>query len=278
MKKTRIKHWKISLIMGLILMGSILLSVAGASFLSEYNPAEQNAAVRLQSPNQEHPLGTDAFGRDMFSRTLHGGKTTLVSTVSALTAALLIGIFIGLVSGMNHGTIIDMIFMRLIDVLMSFPFIVLAMVVTALFGVSLINLLFVVAAVWWVPFARLTRSIVLQKKSETAVEAAMILGAKASTIAIRELLPNALAPVLIQATFELGNLVLSISALSFLGLGAQPPTPEWGSMLADGRSYFFEAPHILLGPAIFIILTVLALNLIGEGLRDWLDPYEILRI
>ncbi len=278
MKKTQIKHWKLSLIMGLIILGGILFSVAGAPFLSNYSPAEQNAAVRLQSPSREHPFGTDAFGRDILSRTLHGGKTTLLSTVSALTAALLIGIFIGLAAGMYHGTIVDTVFMRLIDVLMSFPFIVLAMVVTALFGVSLLNLLFVVAAVWWVPFARLTRSIVLQGKSETAVEAARVLGAKTSIIAIRELLPKAIAPVLIQATFELGNLVLSISALSFLGLGAQPPTPEWGSMLADGRSYFFEAPHILFGPAAFIILTVLALNLIGEGLRDWLDPYEILRI
>lgn len=124
----------------------------------------------------------------------------------------------------------------------------------------------------------MTRSIVLQVKNETSVEAAKILGAKNRTIAFRELLPKTIAPVSIQATFELGNLILSISALSFLGLGAQPPAPEWGSMLADGRAHFFEAPHILMGPALFIILTVLALNLIGEGLRDKLDPFEKLKI
>jgi peptide/nickel transport system permease protein len=276
--KNQIKHWKVSLIIGLIILGAILFSVAGASFLSDYSPAEQNASLRLQGPDKEHIFGTDPFGRDILARTLHGGKTTLVSTASALSAALLLGILIGLIAGMFHDTIIDIIIMRIVDMLMSFPFIVLAMVVTALFGVSLLNLLFVVAAVCWVPFARMTRSIVLQNKGEAAIDAARVLGAKNSSIALREFLPKVLAPVLIQATFEFGNLVLSISALSFLGLGAQPPTPEWGSMLADGRSYFFQAPHVLFGPAIFIIMTVLSLNLIGEGLRDWLDPYETIKL
>jgi peptide/nickel transport system permease protein len=148
-------------------------------------------------------------------------------------------------------------------------------VLTALFGASLINLLLAVIIVWWVPFARLARSIVLQVKTKTHVNAAKILGASNYRIAIFELLPEVISPVFILATFELGSLILSISALSFLGLGAQPPTPEWGSMLSDSRAHFFQAPHILMGPALFIVLTVLALNLIGEGLRDSLDPYEI---
>ncbi|SDL85732.1 peptide/nickel transport system permease protein [Dendrosporobacter quercicolus] len=278
MEKHRFKRWQVCLTLGMIILCGMIISIAGASFFSLYSPVEQNAAIRLEAPSYEHLLGTDHFGRDMLSRTLHGGKTTLVSTTAALTAALTIGLFIGLLTGMFHDTLIDIVFIRIIDVLMAFPFIVLAMVVTALFGISLTNLLLVVVAVWWVPFARLTRSIVLQAKNDTTVEAARVLGAKKHTIAVRELLPKAIAPVLIQATFEMGNLVLSISALSFLGLGAQPPAPEWGSMLADGRAQFLEAPHILMGPAIFIIFTVLALNLIGEGLRDWLDPFEILRI
>ena len=278
MRQRRAEHWKISLISGFALLCGIVFCVAGASLLSGYSPSEQDAAARLVPPSREHPMGTDAFGRDVLSRTLYGGRTTLISTTVVLTVALLTGITVGLLTGINHDTVIDVVFMRLIDVLMSFPFIILAMVVIALFGASLLHLLAVVAAVWWVPFARLTRSIVLQKKNDTAVEAARVLGAKTSTIAIRELLPKVIAPVLIQATFELGNLVLSISALSFLGLGAQPPTPEWGSMLADGRAHFFESPHVLMGPAIFMIATVLALNMIGEGLRDWLDPFEIIRM
>jgi peptide/nickel transport system permease protein len=165
--------------------------------------------------------------------------------------------------------------MRIIDILMSFPFMVLAMVIAALFGTGLLNLLFVVVSVWWVSFARLARSIVLRIKSETYIHAAKLLGARDRTIIFRELLPYAIGPILIQAAFELGNLILTISALSFLGLGSQPPTPEWGSMLSDGRAHFMHSPHILLGPAFFILITVLALNLIGEGFRDRLDPYEI---
>jgi peptide/nickel transport system permease protein len=157
---------------------------------------------------------------------------------------------------------------------MSFPFMVLAMVVAALFGTGLLHLLMAVVSVWWVSFARLSRSVVLRIKTETYISAARVLGASPVTIMFRDVLPRAISPVLIQATFELGNLILTISALSFLGLGAQPPTPEWGSMLSDGRAHFMSSPHILLGPAFFIFLTVLSLNLIGEGFRDRLDPYE----
>lgn len=278
MNKRKIDHWKISLTAGAIILFGILFCVAAAPFIAKHDPAEQNASIRLEGPSSGHLFGTDNFGRDIFARTLYGGKTTLTSTVAALTIALLLGLFVGLLTGVRCGKVVDIVVMRLIDVLMSFPFIALAMVITALFGASLFHLLFIVALVWWVPFARLTRSIVIQTRGETSIEAAKVLGARTAVIAIRELLPRTIAPVLIQATFELGNLVLSISALSFLGLGAQPPTPEWGSMLADGRAYFFQSPHVLFGPALFIVLTVLALNLIGEGLRDYLDPYEIIKL
>jgi peptide/nickel transport system permease protein len=278
LNKRKIDHWKISLTAGAIILFGILFCVAAAPFIAKHDPAEQNASIRLEGPSSGHLFGTDNFGRDIFARTLYGGKTTLTSTVAALTIALLLGLFVGLLTGVRCGKVVDIVVMRLIDVLMSFPFIALAMVITALFGASLFHLLFIVALVWWVPFARLTRSIVIQTRGETSIEAAKVLGARTAVIAIRELLPRTIAPVLIQATFELGNLVLSISALSFLGLGAQPPTPEWGSMLADGRAYFFQSPHVLFGPALFIVLTVLALNLIGEGLRDYLDPYEIIKL
>ncbi|WP_245937373.1 ABC transporter permease [Saliterribacillus persicus] len=252
----------------------LFILIFGASIISPLDPVEQNAAERLQKPSLEHPLGTDRFGRDILTRTLYGGQNTLISSVVALSVALLIGLFVGLVAGLFHGTLLDAVLMRIIDVLLAFPFMVLAMIVAGLFGTSLFHLLIVVAAVWWVSFARLARSIALQVKSETSFAAAQILGASHLTLILKELLPKAAGPVLVFATFELGTLILSISALSFLGLGSQPPSPEWGSMLADGRDHFMQTPHILLGPSLFVILTVLAFNLIGEGLRDRLDPYE----
>jgi len=264
----------VGLAVGVVILGFLAIAILGASWLSPYDPLKQQVSERLQKPSVEHPLGTDRFGRDVLSRTLHGGKNTLLASISALGAALAIGLVIGLVAGMYHGSILDTLLMRLIDVLLAFPFMVLAMILAALFGTSLLHLLIAVVSVWWVSFARLTRSVVLHAKSEVSFAAARVLGASNGTIICRELLPKAISPVLIMATFELGSLILSIAALSFLGLGAQPPSPEWGSMLSDGRDHFMQAPHILLGPALFIVLTVLAFNLIGEGLRDKLDPYE----
>ncbi len=271
MRKNKLPY---SCIVGFILLAIIGIGVFGAPIVSRYEPQQQDAKSRLEKPSAAHPMGTDRFGRDMLSRTLHGGKTTLLSAMLALTAALSIGLAIGLLAGLFHGSPIDAIFMRTIDVLLAFPFLVFAMVVAALFGTSFLHLLIAVVSVWWVSFARVARSVVIQAKQETSYAAAQVLGASRMSLAWRELLPKAVGPILVLASFELAQLLLAISALSFLGLGAQPPTPEWGSMLADGRDHFMQAPHLLLGPAACIMLTVLAFNLIGEGLRDRLDPYE----
>jgi peptide/nickel transport system permease protein len=261
-------------VMGLLLLLIMMILVAGAPLFTSYNPLEQNASVRLEKPGAEHLFGTDRFGRDMFSRTLFGGRITLTASILSLGISILLGLLIGLTTGLYSGSIFDVILMRITDVLLAFPFMVLAMVITALFGQGLMQLLAAVVFTWWVPFARLTRSIVLQAKSETSVAAARALGARNRVIIIQELLPKVISPVLIQGTFELSTLILSLSALSFIGLGAQPPNPEWGSMLSDGRAHFMLAPYIILGPALFIIMTVLSLNMIGEGLRDMLDPFE----
>lgn len=261
---------------GILLMVFVLVFVAPS--ISSHDPVQQDVELRLQGPSEDHLLGTDRFGRDVLVRTLFGGQTTLVSAFLTLGIVVCVGVAVGLFTGMFHNSWLDIVFMRIIDVLIAFPFMVFAMVITALFGTGLLHLLCAVCIVWWAPFARLTRSIVLQIKNDTSVEAAKVLGASHLTIVVKELLPKVMSSVAIQATFELGTLILSISALSFLGLGSQPPAPEWGSMLADGRDHFFEAPHILMSPAIFIMLTVLALNFIGEGLRDRLDPYEKLQM
>jgi len=263
---------------GVALLALLAGSVFAASWLSPDDPLAMNVGARLQQPGMEHWLGTDRFGRDILTRTLHGGQTTLISCGLALLSAVLIGMLLGALAGMFHGSVFDIVLMRIIDVLLAFPFMVFAMVIAALFGTSLFHLLLAVVVVWWVSFARLTRSLVFQAKNSTAVDAARVLGTSNTVILFRELLPQALGPVLVLAAFELGNLILAIAALSFLGLGSQPPSPEWGSMLADGRAHFMTAPHVLLGPALWIILTVLAFNCIGEGLRDRIDPYEKARI
>lgn len=264
----------ISVIFGIVILSLLAVLILGAPHIAPYDPVEQRVSERLEKPSMKHPLGTDRFGRDILSRVLYGGQTTLISSIVALCTALMIGLIVGLAAGMFHGSILDIALMRLIDVLLAFPFMVLAMVIAGLFGTGLFHLLIAVVSVWWVSFARLTRSVVLHVKNDTSYAAAKVLGASNGAIILKELLPKAISPVLILATFELGSLILSVSALSFLGLGSQPPAPEWGSMLADGRDHFMQAPHILIGPALFIILTVLAFNLIGEGLRDRLDPYE----
>lgn len=259
---------------GIVLLAIIILLVAAAPLFTDYLPDAADQAERLQGFSIRHPFGTDRYGRDIFCRTLYGGRMTLVSCFIALGMALFIGIFFGIVTGLRSQMLFDTILMRIIDVLMAFPFMVFAMVVAALWGSGLMNLLAAVIAVWWVPFARLSRSIVLQIKNDTSLLAARVLGAPGRYIIFCELLPKTIGSVFVLSTFELGTLILSISALSFLGMGAQPPTPEWGSMLSDARAHFFQHPHVLFGPALFIILTVLALNLVGEGLRDVFDPYE----
>ncbi|MDF2724303.1 MAG: binding-protein-dependent transport system inner rane component [Paenibacillus sp.] len=273
MNKGQTRHSP-SLIVGIVILGLLAIAIFGAPWLAPHDPLKQQVEERLEKPSLKHPLGTDRFGRDVLSRTLHGGKHTLLASVAALGAALVIGLAAGLAAGMYHGSWLDAVLMRIIDVLLAFPFMVLAIIIAALFGTSLFHLLVAIASVWWVSFARLARSVVLQARNEVSFAAAQVLGASSLTMMFRELLPKAISPVLILATFELGSLILSIAALSFLGLGSQPPAPEWGSMLADGRDHFLQAPHILLGPALFIVLSVLAFNLIGEALRDRLEPYE----
>lgn len=268
------KRCSIKTVTGLLLLLTIVVLIVFAPLFTDYGPYEVNSNERLESFGREHLFGTDRFGRDIFCRTLYGGRMTLFSSLGALAMALIIGVLLGILTGLYSQTAFDVVLMRLIDVLMAFPFMVLAMVIAALWGSGLDKLLFAVVAVWWVPFARLSRSIVIKIKNDSSVCAARVLGASQMRIIFCELLPKTFSSVFVLSTFELGTLILSISALSFLGMGAQPPQAEWGSMLSDARSHFFQHPYILFGPALFIVLTVLSLNLIGEGLRDMLDPYE----
>lgn len=262
--------------LGAVLLGVLLLLVAFAPALAPYDIETQDPAIRLLPPCPAHLMGTDRFGRDIFSRVLFGGRTTLLASFATLLITLVTGTFVGAWMGLRQNTVADVLLMRLMDTLMAFPFLVFAMLVASLWGRGMLHLLAAMAMVGWVPFARVCRSMVIQLRQETSVEAARVLGASLPAILFREILPNVLPTLLIQATFACGELSLSLSALSFLGLGAQPPSPEWGSMMSDGRAHFFQAPHVVLCPALFVLCTVLALNLIGESFRDRLDPYEAL--
>ncbi|MDO5725331.1 MAG: ABC transporter permease [Tissierellia bacterium] len=270
------KQGLLMIIIGMILISFVLSLVIFAPWIAKYDPTEMDSSSRLIPHDENHLMGTDNFGRDIFSRLLYGGRITLPISFVTLLLTAIVGICLGIIAGFNYGKLIDIILMRIVDAIMAVPFIAMAMAISALFGRKLENLLIVVIIIWWAPFARLARSLVISQKNNQAVIAARVLGANNFTIVIREILPNIIFPLIINLTLEFSSLILSLSTLSFFGLGSQPPTPEWGGMLADGRKYFLNSKHVLLWPSLFIIVTVLGLNLIGEGLRDYYDPYEIL--
>jgi peptide/nickel transport system permease protein len=239
--------------------------------LAPYSPIEPHYESALQGPSREFLLGTDGLGRDELSRLLFGARISLASVTLAAVAITLLGVAIGLVSGFNGG-VVDGGIQRVIDVLLAFPSLVLALAIVGVLGPSIRSVLIAVVAVHWVSYARLVRGMVLSARNQPYVESAVALGARSWRLMFREILPNVVPPVVILATLEMGGLLLSISALSFLGLGAQPPTPEWGTMLNQARPYFQSHPYLMIAPGIAITLTVLAFNLLGDGLRDALDP------
>ncbi|HYF63770.1 MAG TPA: ABC transporter permease [Herpetosiphonaceae bacterium] len=257
----------IGALLAALLIGAVVLGPA----LIGHDPAAARPAMRLQPPGAAAWLGADRYGRDVLARVLHGGRLTLLVSAAALGLVVVLGLGLGVLAGYLGGWV-DRLVSGLIDLLLAFPSTVLALVVAGLFGAGLGNLLLALVSVWWVGFARIARSSVLAVKPTLVIEAARALGAPTRSILWGEIVPRALGPVLVLATLELGHLVLTIAGLSYLGLGAQPPSPEWGAMLADGRAFAGRAPHLLLAPAGAVLLTVLALNCLGEGLRDQLEP------
>ncbi len=259
------------LMSGVCLLTALIVVILGAPYITHYDLAEQDPAAALQTPSKTHWFGTDRFGRDILTRILYGGRITLAASSVALLLVVTIGLTVGIMAGYAGG-IFGAIAMRIVDVLLAFPSIIIGLVIAGLFGPGLMNVLIAVTSVWWVSFARLTYGIVLQVKEEPSVDAARALGARPLTMMLREILPKVIGPVMVLATLELGSLIIWISGLSFLGLGAQPPSPEWGAMLSDGRAYFIVFPHLMIFPGLMIFITVFALVMIGEGLRDVLDP------
>ncbi|WP_412177804.1 nickel transporter permease [Sporosarcina sp. YIM B06819] len=270
----KMKNWSPAALLGLILLITIVMITAIGPFFLPNNPYMVNMAERLSSPSLTYPFGTDHMGRCIFSRIVIGSQATLGITVLVITTVILIGIPIGLVSGYIGGRL-DSIVMRMADGLIALPEFILAIAIAGFLGPSLTNLMISVVLVKWISYTRVVRGIVLSEREKEYVLAARVGGCPTWKIITRHLLPQIISPVLVLATLDVGKVILIISSLSFLGLGAQPPAPEWGAMLSDGRPYFQTIPELMIYPGMAIIIVVLSCNLIGESLRDKLDSKSI---
>ena len=249
----------------------ILVSIL-APVLAPRDPIETNLSQRLAPIGAPgYPLGADDLGRDILSRLIWGGRISLLVGFSAVMVAMTLGIIIGLLSG-YFGRWVDSVFMRLIDILMAFPAILLAITIVASLGPGLRNAMLAVAVVGIPYYARIVRGSVLSLREQEFVQAARVIGAPDARIIFRHVLPNTMAPLIVAATLDVGWMIMAAAGLSFLGLGAQPPTAEWGVMLSTGRQFIRNAPHLSILPGLAIFLVVLALNFLGDGLRDALDP------
>ena len=256
---------------GLVIVVLVTIVAVAAPLIAPHDPHAQDVVNRLQSPSTEHPLGTDNLGRDEMSRVVYGARVSVLTTFAVGAAILLIGIVVGVISGLAGG-LVDGLLMRITDVLLAFPSLLLALAVAGTLGPGLAQLALAMTAVWWVDYARLVRGLVLGVKEQPFVEAARALGLGPVRIAVRHVVPNIVAPVIVLATLQTARLLLALAALSFLGLGVTPPTAEWGAMLNDGKDFLATAPELMLWPGLAITITALGLNLLGDGLRDILDP------
>jgi peptide/nickel transport system permease protein len=262
---------------GLMMLIAVIAAAALAPALTPFDPTLQDITHRLKPPGgvdgqgRAHLLGTDHLGRDILARILFGSRIALLVAFSAVVIAGSLGLLIGLVSGYFGGRVDDL-FMRLADIQLAFPFILLAIAVIGVLGPSLRNIIVVVGVSGWVVYARIVRGEVLSLREREFVQAAVAMGSHHRRVILRHIVPNAFTPWLVIATLDMARVIVLESALSFLGLGVQPPTPTWGGMLADGRVYLSTAWWLATFPGLAILLTVLGINLLGDGLRDTLDP------
>lgn len=258
-------------IIGFAIILFFILVAIFAPLFTPYSYDQQNLADRLHPPSKEYLLGADHLGRDIFTRIAYGARVSLQVGFFAVTGALVFGSLLGILAG-YFGRWIDMLISRIFDIMLAFPSILLAIAIVAILGPSLENALLAIAVVNIPIFGRLVRSRVISLREEEFIMAAKAQGMKSGRVILHHILPNSVAPIIVQATLSFGTAILEAAALGFLGLGAQPPTPEWGQMLADSREFIQLAPWTMLAPGLSIMLVVLGFNLIGDGLRDALDP------
>lgn len=257
-------------VMGFIIILAMVIIAIFAPLIATQAPEAQDLAMRFQSPSAEHFFGTDNFGRDIFSNVVYGARISLFIGLVATIISVIIGTIIGAVAGFFGGGV-DNVLMRLVDIILSIPSLILAIAISAVLGTGIRNLILAVSLSSITNYARIVRASVLSVKEQEYVEAAKIGGASNFRLIFRHILPNCTGPIIVQATLGVGTAILQAASLSFIGLGVQPPTPEWGGMLSQGRSYIRDYPHMTIFPGLAIALTIFSLNLFGDGLSDTLD-------
>jgi len=261
---------KLAMAAMIVLLLLILMSIF-ANIIAPYNLATVDAKNRFAGPSFEHFLGTDNYGRDLFTRILYGGRISLLVAVLSVFIAMIVGGFMGTTAG-YFGGMYETIVMRITDVLMAIPPFLMALCVSVALGGGTINTAIAIAVSAIPSYSRLTRASVLTVKDQQYVEAAVSIGTNHIKIISKQILPNIMSPILVESTLRIGASIMAISGLSFIGLGVQPPTPEWGSMMSSSLTYFRDHPYLVVFPGIAIILTIFGFNLFGDGLRDALDP------
>lgn len=260
-------------VLGLVIVAVLVAAAVLAPLVAPHDPNAVDALQSFAPPSRQFPLGTDNLGRDVLSRILFGARLSIGTAVVAGFSIALVGLVMGLLAG-YFGGLIDMVISRIVDILLAFPLFLLALAITGLIGPGLRNLTLSLVAVAWAGYARIVRAAVLSERTKPYVEAARAVGSSELRVLRKHVLPNVVAPVLVLTTLDIGVVLLAISGLSFLGLGVKPPTAEWGAMLAEGRSYLDRGPQMTLFPGGVIFLMVLGFNLLGDGLRDALDPHR----
>ena len=257
--------------LGLILLAFVILIAIFADLIVPYSEAVTQSSMRLQGPSAEHWFGTDNLGRDVFARVVHGSRYSLWIGVSTSVLSLIIGGLLGAAAG-YYGKAIDNVIMRLTDVVMTVPPILLSLAVVAALGANLRNLLIAITISCVPSMVRMVRSVVLTVVDQDYIEAAKSYGSSDIRVILKYVIPNALGPIIVTTTMNVAAMILSAAGLSFLGMGVQPPSPEWGALLSDARQFMFSAPYLLYLPGVFIVMAALSFNLAGDGLRDALDP------
>jgi peptide/nickel transport system permease protein len=256
---------------GALVLLVVILAAIFAQQVAPYNPTRQDFRVEREPPSLQHLMGTDEFGRDMLSRVIWGAQASLQAGAVAASIALVVGLILGMLSA-YYGGRLDSFIMRVMDVILAFPYILLAIAIVAILGPGLRNAMIAIGIVYVPHYARVVRGAVLSVRAREYVEAARAVGAPDRRVMVQHVLPNTLAPVIVQTTLNIGSAIIDTAGLSFLGLGTQPPTPDWGNMLSAGRSYVIDSPWIATFPGLAILVTVLAFNLMGDALRDAFDP------
>lgn len=270
-KKSFIRKYPVFVVFAVLALLIILMAIFAPQLSGGVSPIKGSLKESIKPPSAEHPFGTDKMGRDIFVRVIYGARISLSSTFILVAVIFVIGTFLGILAG-YFGGIVDAIIMRLADMMIAFPGLVLAIAVAGILGASTQNAIIAIAVVSWPKYARLARSLVMKIRHTDFVAAAMVTGSRTPYMLWKYMLPNTITTLVITAATDIGGMMMELAALSFLGFGTQPPNPEWGSMLNEGRNFMQSAPWLMIYPGLAIFVTVVVFNMLGDGLRDILDP------